>query len=157
MGWSTLEFGKHEGKTLPQVLFIDPNWFFWAIKNEVFNKQPVLKAEADDLNWKAQNILIPKPERESYEVEYFINPAQNKFLHFSFVSKDKPLYVGSSRAFRLKVIDMKLPFLYSKYDKSGSKRLLKCLKQDYFGDKNYKMTKARCENFFNDDSNFAAK
>ncbi len=157
MGWTTLEFGKHKGKTLPQVLFIDPDWFFWAIKNEAFNKPPALKAEADDLNWKAQNILIPKPDRESYEVEYFIHPAQNKFSYFSIVPKDKPLHVGSSKAFRSTVIDMKIPSLYNKYDKSGFKRFLECLKLDYFGDKSYKMTKARCEDFFNDDSNFAAK
>jgi len=30
MAWSTLPFGKHKGKTLPQIVFADPDWFFWA-------------------------------------------------------------------------------------------------------------------------------
>ncbi len=157
MGWTTLEFGKHEGKTLPQVLFIDPDWFFWATDNEVFQKSKAFKTEADELEWKAQNILIPRPDRELYEVEYFIHPSQNKFSHFSIVSKDKPLHVGSSSTHRSEVINMRYPRLLNTYDKSGCKRLLKCLKQDYFGKESYKMTKARCEDFFNNDSNFAAK
>jgi hypothetical protein len=36
MAWSTLNFGKHAGKTLPQIVFADPDWFFWAIETNVF-------------------------------------------------------------------------------------------------------------------------
>ena len=28
MNWTPLNFGKYEGKTLPQVMFKDPDWFF---------------------------------------------------------------------------------------------------------------------------------
>jgi hypothetical protein len=28
--FSELPFGKYTGLTLPQVLFMDPGWFFWA-------------------------------------------------------------------------------------------------------------------------------
>jgi len=37
MRWSTLKSGKYEGKTLPQVLFKDPDYFFWAIEEGVFD------------------------------------------------------------------------------------------------------------------------
>jgi len=30
MTWTELPFGKYVGMTLPQVLFTDPGWFFWA-------------------------------------------------------------------------------------------------------------------------------
>jgi hypothetical protein len=35
--WSVLDFGKHKGRTLPWVMFHDPDWFFWAtiIRNSV--------------------------------------------------------------------------------------------------------------------------
>jgi hypothetical protein len=29
--WSKLYFGKHVGKSLPQILFYDPDYFFWGI------------------------------------------------------------------------------------------------------------------------------
>jgi len=44
MAWSILPFGKHKGKTLPQIVFTDPDWFFWAMEENVF-KGP-LKREA---------------------------------------------------------------------------------------------------------------
>jgi hypothetical protein len=29
--WLQLRFGKHEGKTLPQIVLSDPDYFFWAV------------------------------------------------------------------------------------------------------------------------------
>jgi hypothetical protein len=34
--WTTIDFGKHSEKTLPQVILSDPDWFFWATHNKVF-------------------------------------------------------------------------------------------------------------------------
>jgi hypothetical protein len=34
--WIDLWFEKHKGKTLPQVMFTDPGWFFWARDEEIF-------------------------------------------------------------------------------------------------------------------------
>ena len=36
MNWATVNFGKHAGKTLPQIIFDDPDWFFWAYENNAF-------------------------------------------------------------------------------------------------------------------------
>ena len=33
MKWTTLTFGKHDGKTLPEIIIKDADWFFWAIAN----------------------------------------------------------------------------------------------------------------------------
>ena len=35
MNWTTINFGKHQGKTLPQVILDDADWFFWAYENKV--------------------------------------------------------------------------------------------------------------------------
>lgn len=32
MSWTALEFGRHTGRSLPQVMFADPDWFFWAVE-----------------------------------------------------------------------------------------------------------------------------
>jgi hypothetical protein len=29
MSWTTVNFGKYTGKTLPQIVLADPNYFFW--------------------------------------------------------------------------------------------------------------------------------
>lgn len=44
---SKLSFGKHSEKTLPQVLFRDPDWFFWAWEEGVFENRPEVYAEAE--------------------------------------------------------------------------------------------------------------
>jgi hypothetical protein len=31
MIWTTVPFGKHQGKTLPQIVIDDPDWFFWIL------------------------------------------------------------------------------------------------------------------------------
>ena len=109
------------------------------------------------LNRSISGYLIPRSDRESYEVEYFIHPSYNTFSHFTIVPKDRPKHVGSSETIRLTVINMRAPRIYGKYEKSAFKRLLKCLKLEFFGDKSHRMNQARCEDFFNDDSKFAAK
>jgi hypothetical protein len=31
MRWATQTFGKHAGKTLPEIILSDADWFFWAL------------------------------------------------------------------------------------------------------------------------------
>ena len=52
------------------------------------------------------------------------------------------------------VIDLSIPGQISRYDKSGYKRLLFSVKLILFGDEHIRMTKERCEKFFEDDNNF---
>ena len=49
MEWTKLNFGKHEGKTLPQIMFIDADWFFWGWEKKIFNDKGQLKKEAEEL------------------------------------------------------------------------------------------------------------
>ena len=65
--WSTLEIGKHPGRSLPQILFSDPDYFFWAVEKKIF--QGRLAAEAAELAWKARHIKIPQPDPENWCVE----------------------------------------------------------------------------------------
>ena len=69
--WSTLNFGKHSGKSLPQVLFADPDWFFWAVEKGVFGDRALLKKESELLRRRARNIKIPASRHPDPVVEYF--------------------------------------------------------------------------------------
>jgi hypothetical protein len=66
MTWTTLSFGRHEGKTLPQIIFDDPDWFFWVLPG----LYGPLKTEADDLARKASKIKIPRKNLSKWCVEY---------------------------------------------------------------------------------------
>ena len=106
MIWTKLNFGKHRGKTLPQVLFSDADWFFWAIEEEVFSNRPQLLKEAMDLDKKARNILIPSKYGDDAIVQYLIHPPTGKFGDMHIVKKSQTPHEGSSIVFYSKRIDM---------------------------------------------------
>ena len=41
--WSIIKFGKHKGKSLPEVILHDPDWFFWAVEAHYFDKHPAYR------------------------------------------------------------------------------------------------------------------
>ena len=152
--WTIINFGKYREKTLPQVMFSDPDWFFWAWENAVFDKRETLKRQAQDIYNKSRNIKIPESCGIDMEVEYYIHHPKGKFSHFKIVPRNQSAHVGSSPAFRSSIIDMRVPRDVSSYDKLGCRNLLDSLKFYVFGKENARMTKDRCERFFNDSNNF---
>lgn len=153
--WSTLNFGKHSGKSLPQVLFADPDWFFWAVEKEVFHDRPLLKTESELLLRRARNIKIPASRHPDPVVEYFVHHPTGKFAHFDVIPRDRGAHIGSSRTFRSDVIDMSVPRRLAPYDKTGCKSLVSSLKHHVFGNKSARITRERAEAFFDDASNFS--
>ncbi|ABQ05997.1 MULTISPECIES: hypothetical protein [Flavobacterium] len=153
MVFTAVNLKKHLGKTLPQILFADLDYFIWAYENNVF-RNPPLKLEAEYIFKRIKNIKIPKENPEEYEVEYLIHQPTGKFGHFELVPKTTPLHKGGSPAFRTENIDLTVARSIAAYDKSGCRTMIEYLKKYYFGDSSYKMVKKRCEDFFNKDSNF---
>jgi hypothetical protein len=35
MNWTALKDGKYIEKTLSQIIFSDPNWFFWTVEKDI--------------------------------------------------------------------------------------------------------------------------
>jgi len=152
MKYSKLNFGKHKDKTLPQVVFSDPDWFLWAIENNVFdNKSIRLIREANDTHYKIRNIAI----KDSLCVEHFIHPPTKKYSHFELVPESKPKHIGSSPTIRDNKLDISIVRKISKFDKKGGKNLIISMKKN--GIANKRMDKNECEKFFNDDENFIKK
>lgn len=153
MDWRTLNFGKYKGKTLPQVLFIDPDWFFWAIENNRFSSN--YAKDVAVLNSRARNIRIPQKDTPRKLVaEYYIHPQTNSFDHMELVPVSLPFHDGATRTERKPVIDLRLPYEISNFDKTGNTSLLQSVKKLYFGDHEYRMTKKRAEAFFENIDNF---
>lgn len=79
MKWTTLNFGKHSGLSLPQIILSDADWFFWALNKGVFWGR--LAIEAEELAARARAIKIPKPDPENWLVEYR-REDNGRFLEF---------------------------------------------------------------------------
>lgn len=154
MSWNTLNFGKYKGRSLPQILFSDPDWFFWAVENNVFENRPTFRSEAKELYKKARKIKVPQKGPERLVVEYWIHRPSEKFSHFEIVPESRPTHEGASPTFRSASIDMSVPRNIAKYDKTGCKSLLDSIKLYLFDSKSARMTRERCEKFFEDSSNF---
>jgi len=146
MKWTKVDFGKYEGKTLPQIILCDPDWFFWGIKKEIFKGK--LIHEADDLAARATSIKIPKRNPHRWEAEYRLDE-EFKFCSLAFVRVSEPAY---GRYVRLGFVNLSFVWRDKAYDKKRCRRLIAAFKRHYFGEK--RLTKRRCEQFFSDDANF---
>ena len=100
MSWTSLNFGKHKGKTLPQVMFNDPDWFFWAFEVRVFEQGGLLKSEAARIHAKATSIRIPQVGSEQLQVEYTFYYSNHTSVGFEVVEKSRPPHDGSSPTVR---------------------------------------------------------
>ena len=59
MEWSILIFGKHTGKTLPQVVLEDPDWFFIAYEKGEFVRNKQFLSESNRIFDKASSVKVP--------------------------------------------------------------------------------------------------
>jgi len=67
MKWTPLNFGKYEGKTLPQVMFEDADWFFDGHEKGYFKNR--LPLEAIEIYRRARSIRVPQRDGQRMLVE----------------------------------------------------------------------------------------
>ena len=151
MKWTPLAFGKHVGKTLPEIIFKDADYFFWAMENQII--EGWLAVQAEDVCRKAQAIQIPKRRPSRWLVEYCYE-RNGRFVGLRLV-KAKEAEYQSPLNHRAPYLDLTSIRRRRTYDKKGCRHLLRDFRHLYFG-KNKRITKERIEAFFNDDSNFVA-
>jgi hypothetical protein len=121
MPWSIVNFGKHSGKTLPQIVFSDPDRFFWAVKENLFHNKGPLSREAVKVDAMARSIRIPNNDAGDLRAEYIVHSPTGKFGRMEIVPVNRPQHEGSSPTFRKKVIDLSVAHSIASYDKLGSK------------------------------------
>jgi len=152
--WTPLYFGRHKGKTLPWVIFHDPDWFFWAYKNGIFKDKQTLRKEVREIYRKSRSIRIPQKRSERQIAEYGFSNRKGRFVNLEIVPVNQPQHEGSTPVYRLPVIDLSVPGDTRSYDKLGYRILLKAVKFVLFRNSKCRMTEKRCASFFNNDSNF---
>ena len=154
MSWSVMPFGKYKGKTLPEIIVLDLDWFFWMLP-KLYGK---LRTEARDLARKARAIKIPNGHGRKLEVEYqyeFDSGSElgTRFCGFAFVQAET---WHSRWTTRLPYLDLALSLRGKKYDKRAGRILIRDFRIHYFGNRK-RLTKQRCEKFFSNDKNFLCR
>jgi hypothetical protein len=145
--WTVLDFGKHKGRSLPEVLLRDPDWFFWAIEKDVFKWKYGLLIEVVELAWKARHIKIPRAVPDNWRIEY-LRDDKGKSCGFQIVPVSHPA-VSEGLGNHL---DLNVVHRCRSYDKMGNRLLLKSFKQYFLA--SGPLTKLWCEEFFADPDNF---
>ena len=133
MEWSILTFGKHTGKSLPQVILEDPDWFFIAYERGEFTRGIHLLSEANRIFKKATSIKVPHAEGERGVAEYSVDPFTRKFLIVKIVPQSHPFALESVWKFRKSVIDLTVPRNLLFIDSSGGERIALQVKNLLFG------------------------
>ncbi|MCK4790244.1 MAG: hypothetical protein KAV87_41285, partial [Desulfobacteraceae bacterium] len=151
MNWTTVTFGRYRGKnlTLPQLALKDPDYFFWAYEKEAFENN--LEDEAEEIYQKATSIRIPATAGDDMEVEYLRHPFERGLASARIVPRSQPQFKESPRT---EAIDLRVPRRMKKMDRVGNDLLIRFLKKQYFGSPDARLTKKRCEEFFETDENF---
>ncbi|WP_181182788.1 hypothetical protein, partial [Mesorhizobium sp. B3-1-9] len=138
-----------KGKTLPQIIVSDPDWFFWAIDQGAFKGG--LAIQAQKLAQRARKIKLPPALVNDHCKQYLLTP-DGKFAGFKVIHQDQPAHVGSSSEVRKPTLNLEAPRHFAQYDKLGCKLLLKTFKYYWFSDKPF--SKKRVEDFFDDPARF---
>ena len=153
--WLDLRFTKYKGRSLPQIIFLDPNLFFWSCEQKIFkaNINEMLVYQADSLFKKATHIKPPFIGEGKPVVEYFLNPARWKFSHIRVVRESKFSELGDAPLLTRTVIDWSIPRNLNYYDRAGTESIVRQTKVLFFG-VDFHMSRARAEDFFDKDRNF---
>jgi len=142
--WTTLPFGKHSGKTLPQVICHGTSWFLWAVRNSIF--YPDLEREAEILHRRLRGIIVPKAPPEEWIVEYRYED-DGRFLGFDIVKKGS--YRRSKHNYQANYLSV--DFVRPRY-RGEWRKFTRDLRWYFFAGRN--LTKDSCERFFSDKSRF---
>ncbi len=169
MNWTIVEFGKYKGKTLPQIILNDADWFFWAYEKKILTenkieKYRIPKIEVDLIYNRATKI---KPKYGTY-VKHFlyydgtswgfdfisIEEAEKNYKYLiagNIFDKDYKKLDDTDRTI-LEYIDLSFPRKQKDYDKQSYKIFIKDLKLKLFNKD--RVNKKFIEDFFADKNNF---
>jgi len=152
LNWRVIDFGKHAGKTLTEILMEDPAWFYWGIDNNVFRHNTGFLAEASELSIKGRFIKLPQSIYEDVYIEFIFNAKNSyKYKSLRLVPSIQPEDLSIPKI-RNRHIDLSI-FYNMKISIDSKRHLLKDIKKYLFG-RNFKKSKNKYDQFFNNDDNF---
>lgn len=152
MAWTKITFGKHNGKTLPQVAFSDPDYIYWAVEQDHFGTR-ALSTELADIAKKGSRIKIPGTSHVAKKVRYSIDRNVGKVAGVEVIDASQGPHVGSSGTWDSDFFDLSAPRRWAPYDKTGGRFVVDSIKYHVLANTK-RLAKEKCEAFFEDASNF---
>ena len=149
--WKEFGFGKYKGLTAAQIFWKDTDYLYWADDNQIV-KDSILLQQVRFVAERAKFIKIPEKFGNNLVVEYYFDH-RGVFHRMEIVNANIPDEKNFGRC-RVAHIDSYMPRQGKHYDKCGYDLFIRGVKFYCFGNESYRMTKTRCERFFEDDSNF---
>ena len=152
--WTAFEFGKYKGKTAPEVVVIDPLWFFGELDG---GSMTLPYCEVASIAYRASHIAIPRPDPENWRIGWIFEFAdqlsslqiipdterddewrENEFL--TEESEEEPCRLVTRYLSLYSALD------YIDLNPEAVKKLSDAFTNCYFG--GAEATKERCEDFF---------
>lgn len=155
--WTEVWWGKHSGKSLPQIIFEDLGYFLWGIRKNMFEGKGILESEALELYEKIQSIRVPQTHNDGIPrvVEYIIGAMTKAFERIELVPENRPEHRGGSQTFRSSTLDLTLPSRIKSNDRTCNKEIIRDLKQWIMKlDPKVRLKRASADAFFADAENF---
>jgi hypothetical protein len=152
MNYTKIDFGKYRGMILPEVIFEDADYFFYAYEHYYF--EGTLGQEAHELYRRSRSIWVPSRNGKKMLVQYIFQPnLKSKRVEFAMM---KLIPDGSDLGGQIvsQWIDFYVPRERSDYDKIGYKNFVMGLKSILFKNSLRRMTRCDCDSFFYDKFNF---
>jgi hypothetical protein len=144
--WTPLPGGPHEGMTLPEVLFIDPDYVFHGVEHGKF---AAWLPQAREVCLRATRIR-PHRDRREVLVLYHLHGAQ--FSGVSVVARNDPRLVRyrTFAAAGSAYLDLLMVRCLAPEDPTALKAMVQRVLMTHFGHPNAKLTREQAESFFND-------
>lgn len=144
-----LSFGGYCGMPLTQLLFVDPDYFFWAYEKGVLSRG-ALCVHAPRLHARATRIRIGREPLGTLAAEYAISGGRLQGVSIVPASSFRDF-----NAVRRSWLDLSFArSLHAGKDKAGAKLLVRAVKEVWFGDPSARMSQEKCRDFFAREEHF---
>jgi hypothetical protein len=152
--WTAFESGKYKGKTAPEVVVMDPLWFFDELDG---GSMTLPYCEVASIAYRASHIAIPRPDPEKWRIGWIFDSddelsslqiipdteridelRENEFL--TEESEEEPCRLVT------RYLSLYTALQYIDWNPEAVKKLSDAFTNCYFG--GAEATKERCEDFF---------
>ena len=146
--WVHLDFGRHAGKTLPELVFTDPQYFFQTLTDEIFHDDLFIQAAI--INRRMKHILPPRPRPSKWEFLIDLG-SEKEFKDFKIVMIDNREHEKEQWQFRAKHLNLSV---VAEQSRAVCEKMLSRIKEEFFPEAGENLSRPDYEKFIWRNSNF---
>lgn len=151
MNWDTINFGSHCSRTLPEIMFKNPDWLYWAADNPNI-RQRLNRRELHRIRARSDRIRIPCRADQPMAVRYKFD-LDGTLVSVELVPREG-CGLDSGKILTSTAIDMSLIHWVKLRGRVNTRKFMAWTRWILLGTKSRDVDRGTCEAFFDDDSNF---